>query len=126
MSRADVTGEVVLFNVWATWCISCRVEHAYLQQLADAGVKIYGVNYKDDSAAARQWLRELGDPYVDSIADVQGTLGLDLGVYGAPETYFVDRQGIIRYRHVGVIGARVWETVLQPIYEQLQNEGASG
>lgn len=126
MSRADVTGEVVLFNVWATWCISCRVEHAYLQQLADTGVKIYGVNYKDDSAAARQWLRELGDPYVDNIADVQGSLGLDLGVYGAPETYFVDRQGIIRYRHVGVIGARVWETLLQPIYEQLQNERASG
>lgn len=126
MSRADVTGEVVLFNVWATWCISCRVEHSYLQQLADTGVKIYGVNYKDDSAAARQWLRELGDPYVDNIADVQGSLGLDLGVYGAPETYFVDRQGIIRYRHVGVIGARVWETLLQPIYEQLQNERASG
>lgn len=123
VSRADVVGEVALFNVWATWCVSCRVEHPYLQQLADTGVPIYGVNYKDDDAAARDWLKALGNPYRVNIVDRKGTLGLDLGVYGAPETYFVDRQGVIRYRHVGVIDERIWRGRLEPIYRQLQGEG---
>lgn len=119
LSHTDVSKGPLLINVWATWCIACRVEHPYLQKLADGGVRIYGVNYKDESDAARQWLQELGDPYVESIVDAQGTLGLDLGVYGAPETYFVDAQGVIRYRHVGVIDERIWTTRLQPIYEAL-------
>ena len=104
----DLTGQVSLLNVWATWCISCRVEHPYLQQLADAGVVIFGLNYKDEDAAAIRWLQDLGDPYIFNIVDREGTLGLDLGVYGAPETYVLDRQGIIRFRHVGVIDERVW------------------
>lgn len=119
LTQADVAKGPLLLNVWATWCIACRVEHPYLQRLADNGVKIYGVNYKDESEAARQWLVDLGDPYVDSVVDAQGTLGLDLGVYGAPETYFVDRDGVIRYRHVGVIDERLWTTRLQAIYESL-------
>ena len=122
ISRADVVGEVALFNVWATWCVSCRVEHPYLQQLADNGVPIYGVNYKDDDAAAIRWLQDLGDPYEANIVDAQGSLGLDLGVYGAPETYFVDASGVIRYRHVGVIDERVWQSRLEPIYRELTQE----
>ena len=119
LSRDDITGRVALLNVWATWCVSCRVEHPYLQQLAAQGVPIYGVNYKDDDAAALRWLSELGDPYVANIVDRQGSLGLDLGVYGAPETYLVDAAGVIRYRHVGVVDARVWESLLQPLYREL-------
>lgn len=120
VQRSDVIGEVSLFNVWATWCISCRVEHPYLEKLArEDNVPIYGINYKDTDAEAIQWLRDMGDPYVVSVADREGTLGLDLGVYGAPETYVVDHQGVIRYRHVGVIDEAVWADILQPIYNAL-------
>jgi cytochrome c biogenesis protein CcmG/thiol:disulfide interchange protein DsbE len=125
LSEADIRGEPVLLNVWATWCIACRVEHPYLQQLADGGVTNVGVNYKDDSDAAREWLQELGDPYRASIVDADGSLGLDLGVYGAPETYFVDAAGVIRYRHVGVIDERIWSGRLQAIYEALGTDGES-
>ncbi|WP_439106761.1 DsbE family thiol:disulfide interchange protein [Congregibacter sp.] len=125
LSEANLLGEPTLLNVWATWCISCRVEHPYLQRLADAGVRIYGVNYKDDSDAARAWLEQLGDPYQESIVDAQGTFGLDLGVYGAPETYFVDANGVIRYRHVGVIDERVWTGRLKAIYDALATPGDS-
>ncbi|RLQ23013.1 DsbE family thiol:disulfide interchange protein [Seongchinamella sediminis] len=125
LDKDAVTGEVALFNVWATWCVSCRVEHPYLTELAEQGVAIYGINYKDDDAAALGWLRDLGDPYVASIADRQGTLGLDLGVYGAPETYLVDASGLVRYRHVGVVDERVWTTILQPLYQQLQQGEAN-
>ena len=125
VERANVIGEVAFFNVWATWCISCRMEHPYLQKLADQGIPIFGVNYKDETAAALAWLQELGDPYTLNVEDVEGTLGLDLGVYGAPETYLVDAEGIIRYRHVGVINERIWEGVLQPLYQELIREVAN-
>jgi cytochrome c biogenesis protein CcmG, thiol:disulfide interchange protein DsbE len=118
LTRDDVLGRVVFLNVWATWCISCRVEHPYLQKLADEGVAIYGVNYKDDDVAALEWLNKLGDPYVANIADREGTLGVDLGVFGAPETYLVDRTGVIRFRHVGVVNERVWTEILQPLYAE--------
>ncbi len=125
VQRSDVIGEVSFFNVWATWCISCRVEHPYLQMLADQGVPIYGVNYKDDTAAALEWLDILGDPYRLNIEDVEGSLGLDLGVYGAPETYLVDARGVIRYRHVGIINERVWQGILQPLYQELLKESGA-
>ena len=120
LSRDDVTGEVALLNVWATWCVSCRVEHPYLKQLADAGIPIYGLNYKDTDSAAQRWLQELGNPYRLNIADREGTLGVDLGVYGAPETYLLDASGVVRYRHVGVVDEQVWETVLKPLYRELK------
>ncbi len=120
-TRRDlVTGEVALFNVWATWCASCRVEHPFFMELARRGVPIYGINYKDVDAGALQWLEELGDPYRLSIVDAEGSLGLDLGVYGAPETYVVDSEGIIRFRHVGVVDERVWREVLEPIVQELR------
>ena len=109
LARADVVGETMLVNVWATWCYSCRVEHPFLLELAGRGVKILGLNYKDESAAAIDWLAELGDPYAVSVADTEGILGLDMGVYGAPETYVVDAEGIVRHRHVGVLDAAVWD-----------------
>ena len=120
VNNARVQGEVALFNVWATWCASCRVEHPFLNQLAEQGVAVYGVNYKDEDNAARRWLQQLGDPYRLSIVDREGSLGLDLGVYGAPETYLVDAGGVIRYRHVGVVDQRVWDEILGPIYRDLR------
>ena len=93
-----------------------------MRQLAEQGVPIYGINLKDDEAAALAWLKQLGDPYRLSIADTEGSLGLDLGVYGAPETYVVDHTGVIRYRHVGVVDERVWIEILEPIVMQLRGE----
>ncbi len=118
MTQADLVGRPSLVNVWATWCVSCRIEHPYLDTLAQAGIPIYGINYKDEDAAALRWLQELGNPYVATIADREGSLGLDMGVYGAPETYLLDAGGVIRYRHVGVVDEQVWREVLQPLYLQ--------
>ncbi|MCB1709947.1 MAG: DsbE family thiol:disulfide interchange protein [Ottowia sp.] len=126
LQRDELVGEVALLNVWATWCSSCRVEHPYLLQIAASGVPVYGINYKDDDAAAGRWLAELGNPYRANIADREGSLGLDLGVYGAPETYLVDARGVVRYRHVGVVDERVWQTILQPLYQQLSAQGSGG
>lgn len=126
LTREAVTGHAALFNVWATWCVSCRVEHPYLKQLAAERIPIYGVNYKDNDQAARRWLDDLGDPYVLTIVDREGTLGLDLGVYGAPETYLVDAQGVIRYRHVGVIDERVWHETLEPLWREITTTGGEG
>ncbi len=112
-------GGPALVNVWATWCTACRAEHPVLNWLAGQGVRILGVNYKDDPRAARQWLQDFQDPYQLDVSDGQGTLGLDLGVYGAPETFFVDRQGVIRYRHAGPITEALWREQLASRYEEL-------
>jgi len=116
-SADDWTGQPALLNVWATWCFSCRVEHPYLLELAAQGVVIYGLNYKDEPEKAAQWLVDLGNPYTETIVDQSGDFGLDLGVYGAPETYVIDADGIIRHRHVGVVNAQVWTEQLQPFFE---------
>lgn len=115
-------GEVSLVNVWATWCAACRIEHPFLVQLAEEGMPIYGINYKDDVEEAKRWLAQLHDPYRLSVVDQDGRLGVDLGVFGAPETYVVDKQGIIRHRHVGIIDQRVWDEELGPLVERLQEE----
>ena len=122
ITQADLLGKPSLVNVWATWCQSCRVEHPVLNQLSQAGVIIHGINYKDDNAAALQWLREFHDPYQLNISDASGSLGLDLGVYGAPETFLVDAHGIIRHKYVGVIDGQVWREKLAPLYQQLLDE----
>lgn len=119
LSEKDFQGEVVLVNVWATWCFACRIEHPMLNRLSEEGVKIIGLNYKDERNAAIAWLAERGDPYQFNIFDLQGSLGIDLGVYGAPETYLVDAEGVIRHRRVGVVDERVWEQDFLPLYEQL-------
>lgn len=123
ITQADFKGPA-LVNVWATWCVSCRIEHPVLTALAARGVVIYGVNYKDERGAAQRWLAEFHNPYQLTVEDAQGTLGLDLGVYGAPETFFIDAQGVIRYKFVGVIDARVWEEQLSAQYQALFSRAA--
>jgi cytochrome c biogenesis protein CcmG, thiol:disulfide interchange protein DsbE len=122
VTEQDLLGQPSLVNVWATWCVACRVEHPVLNKLAAEGVVIHGVNYKDDTEAARKWLRDLHDPYDLKISDPEGLLGLDLGVYGAPETFFVDANGVIRYKFIGVIDERTWENDLAARYQALVDE----
>lgn len=105
VSASDMRGPLLL-NVWATWCPSCIVEHPVLVALAKEGIRMVGLNYKDEPQAARKYLEIHGNPFEVTIADVKGDLGLDLGVYGAPESYLIDAEGKIRYRHVGVITPR--------------------
>lgn len=121
LTTADVKGQVVILNVWATWCISCQVEHPVLKHMAAEGVPIIGVNYKDYREAAQKYLELHGDPFRFTIFDDKGDLGLDLGVYGAPETYLLDKEGNIRYRFIGVLDPDKWETVLKPRYEALRD-----
>ncbi|MBF7730838.1 DsbE family thiol:disulfide interchange protein [Pseudomonas sp. N040] len=121
LTQADLKGPA-LVNVWATWCISCKVEHPVLTALSARGVTIYGINYKDERVAAQKWLKEFQNPYRLDVDDAQGTLGLDLGVYGAPETFLIDGAGIIRHKFVGVIDERVWQEQLAPLYAQLVDE----
>lgn len=115
VTAADLSGEVALLNVWATWCPTCRAEHEFLHRLVrDRQMTIYGINYKDNRAEALDWLATLGDPYRFNVYDEQGQLGIDLGVYGAPETYLLDANGTIRYRHVGELNERVWQREFVP------------
>ena len=122
VTPADLQGHIALLNVWATWCPTCLAEHANLKALAEQGVVIYGVNYKDDPEKARQWLQRFGDPYRLTINDEAGQLGIDLGVYGAPETYLLDARGVIRYRHVGELNERVWQESFLPRIQALKQE----
>jgi len=119
----DLEGQVVLLNVWATWCAACVIEHPFLMHLADSGILIYGVNYKDQVVSARKWLSDYGDPYVSNIIDQYGKLGFDLGVYGAPETFLVDANGVIRHRHVGIINQEVWTSKLAKLFSDLDEGG---
>ncbi|MGB3611274.1 MAG: DsbE family thiol:disulfide interchange protein [Cellvibrio sp.] len=113
-------GKVSLLNVWATWCPTCYAEHGFLVTLAEQGIPIFGVNYKDDVPAAQKWLKELHNPYVLSVVDADGRLGVNLGVFGAPETYVVDKEGVIRYKHIGVVDEKVWTQTLQPLMAKYQ------
>lgn len=113
-------GKPMLLNVWATWCPTCYAEHTYLNKLAADGIYIVGLNYKDDREKAIRWLEQLGDPYQVSLYDKDGMLGLDLGVYGAPETYLIDSQGVIQYRHVGDVNDQVWQQTLLPLFKELK------
>lgn len=111
-------GQVTLVNVWGSWCPSCRYEHPFLTELTEQGVPLIGLNYKDTPDAALEWLDYFGDIYDYHIQDRDGRLGLDLGVYGAPETFIVDGEGIIRYKRVGVVDERVWNEQMKPVYLQ--------
>jgi cytochrome c biogenesis protein CcmG/thiol:disulfide interchange protein DsbE len=117
--RDAAGGRPYLLNVWATWCPTCRAEHEFLGELRERGVPVHGINYKDERSAALRWLDELGDPYGVIVEDPEGRLGLELGVYGAPETFVVDARGVIRHRHVGDVNARNFEATLGPLLESL-------
>src|SRR5215207_9939362 len=122
-SAEDMRGKVWILNVWASWCIACREEHQHLAQYARSGaVPIYGLNYKDQRADALAWLSELGDPYVLSAVDLEGRVGMDYGVYGAPETYLIDKSGTIRHKHVGPVMPDVWNKEFLPLVQQLNRQ----
>lgn len=120
-TNADLKGKVWLLNVWASWCVSCREEHPLLVEVARAGVvPIVGLNYKDKRDEALTWLRQFGDPYLLSVVDADGRTGIDFGVYGVPETFVIDRDGVIRYKHIGPLTPQSWQTRLLPLLKELQ------
>lgn len=122
LTPADFAGKVVLLNVWGTWCVSCRQEHPLLVDLSRRKlVDIYGLNWKDDRAAAIRWLDQLGDPYVASGVDSAGNTAIDYGVYGAPETFVIDRRGVVAYKHIGPITPEVWRDTLEPLIRRLRD-----
>ncbi len=121
LSDSDLKGKVSVLNIWATWCVSCRAEHEVLLQLANTGsVDIYGLNYKDERTKAQQWLQQLGDPYVANAFDADGRTGIDWGVYGAPETFIMDKQGMIRHKHIGPLTVDALNSTILPLIAELQ------
>lgn len=119
----DLKGRVSLLNVFASWCITCRVEHPMLVKLTqEKRVAIYGLAWKDKPAELKDWLEELGNPYLAIADDAKGRTAIDLGVTGAPETYVIDKQGRIRFKHVGVIDEHVWKETLEPLVQALEAE----
>ncbi|MFK3663265.1 DsbE family thiol:disulfide interchange protein [Scandinavium sp. NPDC088450] len=115
-------GQPWLINYWATWCPTCRAEHDYLKVLAKQGVRIAGINYKDQRNQALEWLRSLGSPYSINLYDPSGSTAFDFGVYGAPETFLVDGKGIIRYRYTGNLTPEVWRREIAPLWKHYQRE----
>ena len=123
----DFLGQVSLLNVWATDCPGCWREHGLLMAISRAGtVPLYGLNYNDGRAEALGWLDRFGDPYIASIHDPAGRLSLDLGVYGTPETFVIDPEGIIRRKHIGPLSKAVWETELLPLIRSLTGPAGEG
>jgi cytochrome c biogenesis protein CcmG, thiol:disulfide interchange protein DsbE len=118
-SRADLGGEPMLVNVFASWCVPCRIEHPMLNRLAQDGITVHGINYKDAPEDARAWLDELGDPFARIGSDRNGRVGIEWGVYGVPETFVIDAQGRIVHRHVGPLQARDLERTILPLLDEL-------
>jgi cytochrome c biogenesis protein CcmG/thiol:disulfide interchange protein DsbE len=124
VTSADYAGQMALVNVWATWCVGCRQEHGYLLQLAQQGtLPIYGLNWRDRREDALSWLTQLGDPYVASGYDEDGHVGIDWGVYGAPETFLIGADGRVLYKHLGPLNAFIWERDFMPLI--LAEQGAA-
>ena len=120
-SQKDMLGKVWLLNVWASWCVSCREEHPVLVEFSKRNVvPVYGLNYKDDRNDALAWLARLGNPYTMSIMDRDGRIGIDYGVYGVPETYVIDKQGVIRYKQIGPVTPEILDAKIVPLVKKLQ------
>jgi cytochrome c biogenesis protein CcmG/thiol:disulfide interchange protein DsbE len=121
LGKQDLQGQVWLLNVWASWCVACREEHPLLVEFARKKlVPIYGLNYKDGRPEALRWLANFGDPYTASIQDSKGLVGIDFGVYGVPETFVIDKQGTIRFKHIGPVTPEVLRDKIEPLVKQLQ------
>lgn len=123
ITPSSLKGQVLLVNVWASWCVSCRQEHPVLMDLAKQNlVPIYGLNYKDQREDASGWLNKYGNPYTDNAYDADGRTGIDWGVYGVPETFVIDKAGLIRLKHTGPVTPEALEQVILPLVRQLQGE----
>ncbi len=123
-SEKEFLGKVSIFNVWASWCAACRQEHPFLMTLAkENAVTIYGLNYKDTREDAKRWLMQYGgNPYKAIAYDDTGRAGMDWGVYGVPETFLIDKKGIVRYKHVGPLHPQVWQEQILPFIQKLRAE----
>ena len=120
IKRDDLLGKVWLLNVWASWCGACRDEHPVLVEFARRKlVPIYGLNYKDKREDGLGWLTQFGNPYTESVFDPEGRIGIDYGVYGVPETFVIDRAGVIRYKHIGPVTPEVLRDKLEPLLRKL-------
>jgi len=120
ISAKEMRGKVWLLNFWGTWCVACREEHPVLVKYSKTNaLPIYGVDYKDDRAAAIQMLAEEGNPYTLTLSDPEGRTSIDYGVYGAPESYLIDKQGVIRFKQIGPITDEVWTNKILPLAKQL-------
>jgi cytochrome c biogenesis protein CcmG/thiol:disulfide interchange protein DsbE len=122
VSPQDLRGQVWLLNVWASWCVACQEEHPLLVDLARQGtVKLYGLNYKDKRDDALAWLGRHGNPYLQSFSDTAGRVGIDYGVYGVPETFVIDRAGVIRHKHIGPVTPAALNDTILPLVRQLES-----
>ena len=121
-AKADLGGEPMLINFYASWCAACRIEHPLLMRLRAEGVLLQGVDWKDQPQAGYQWLQDRGDPYVRIGSDVTGRMGIDMGVSAVPETFVIDKQGRVRYRHVGAVTPQLWDETLRPLMDKLRSE----
>lgn len=120
LSTADLSGQVWVLNVWASWCVSCRAEHEIISLLASRNlVTVVGLNYKDEPADARRWLQQFGNPYAASIIDRDGRVGIDWGVYGVPETFVIGADGVIKYKHIGPVTKESLELKIMPVLKEL-------
>jgi cytochrome c biogenesis protein CcmG/thiol:disulfide interchange protein DsbE len=127
IKREDLLGKVWILNVWASWCAPCRQEHPLVVAFAQRNqVPVYGLNYKDKRDAAQAWLRGLGDPYVATLVDADGKVGIDYGVYGVPETFVVDAQGVIRYKQIGPLTEEAIRDKIEPLLKQLSAGSGAG
>ena len=125
LARSDLEGDVTLVNVFASWCVACRDEHPLLVALKRRGtVPVHGLNYKDEPDDAERWLNAFGDPYTRTGADVDGRVGIEWGVYGVPETFVIDRDGNIAYKHIGPITERSLRETILPLVQKLRADGA--
>ena len=120
LSAQDLRGQVWILNVWASWCVACRIEHPLLVEFSRTGtVPIYGLNYKDKRDDAIGWLTKFGNPYTRSLSDAEGLVGIDFGVYGVPETFVIDKTGVIRYKQIGPVTPEVLRDEILPLVRKL-------
>ncbi len=120
LGKEDLVGKAWILNVWASWCAPCREEHPlWVDYAKRSPVPIYGLNYKDNAKAGLAWLQQLGNPYAESLTDPQGRIGIDYGVYGVPETFVIDRAGIVRFKHVGPMTPAVLRDKIEPLVRRL-------